>query len=1038
MSSQLKVFSASAGSGKTFRLVVEYISKLMSNPKAYRNILAVTFTNKATAEMKNRIMSVLYSLSEGENGVKAYVEKLKEKNTSLEDDDIRLKAKKALQYILHDYSNFWIETLDSFFQKVLRNLAKEIGVGSSFNLLLDDSQYVEEAIKRLKTEAESNATLQNYLNTLVADTTAKGEAWNYERSMMRFAGVLNKRSIAEKIKAMDTDLDELNKEVDRIKKGIKSFEGKINELINGIISKCKEYNLNGEDFKGKKHSLISKLERINGHYTTDNPLNIDEKYLDSSEWLKKDEKNPIVDNILIPLYKELFEYYNENHKKKRSELIIVNSVYKLYLLKFVSDIYTDLLKEDDMFVLKQTAPLLSEMVGEDDASFVYEKIGNRIDNIMIDEFQDTSELSWKNLKFLIKESLSKGEECALFGDIKQSIYRWNDGDWRMLADLSSGKSEFNDVAVESLKDNYRTAKNIVEFNNGFFSCQYKQLASEGANQDKKEELSLIADSVVQNAKMSSEKTEGEVRFIMPDEYINTMCIEGKIDPIIFLTLNEIEYYTKEKGYALNDIVLLFRNNDKLSKTAFALKENGYNTVSDDAFTFEKSLFINTLIRLMYYMDDNKDTLSKQWLMNQGIKHERLENISRFSDLKDSLLELVLAFVKEFDISYDDVFLFAFFDELLAYGQSYKQSLKDFLKYWEDTLSQKKVASQEIRDAIRLSTIHKSKGLEYPVVIVPFCDWKLVDNGDTLWVDNEDSSSNIKVFPSTLNQLEQTGYEKEVKQERYMQRIDNMNMLYVAFTRPKYCLSAISRANKKNSVGSILQEYISHYDKTRLPEDDSLFYTIGNDSLNAREEHLEQKERNSNPFEQTGKNTVLRFESATGIVPYALSGKAKEYLETDKIPEENEKIKRGIMLHAILSKIKRHSDLDFALSLSECEHTAGQKEEMKSILEEMLALAEPYHWFDGTYEVMNEQPLFFKDDNGECKQKRPDRIMMNEKECIVVDYKFSENRNSFRIYAEQLREYGRLLSEITERKTRLYLWFTDLSSEDLKSYIEEVK
>ncbi len=1023
---KLKTYTASAGSGKTFRLTVEYISKLLKNPYSYKNTLAVTFTNKATNEMKTRILSVLWSIVHKPEEVKDEIKKIEEKFEHSLSQTEKDNATKALDFIIHDYHHFWIETIDSFFQRILRNMAKELGVSSGFEVLLSDKEYLKQVIEELKTDVETSLQLDKCLNDLIQSRIREGKKWNYETDMLDFVKSSKENMITEAYPNKEDELlEKISEEtIDALAK-VKEFEQKINKYIEEAKKLSEDLSVqSGEEYtKCLKQLIYSAF--IDGY-------NIDSdkegKILkDLSKTAKKSfndigEKNEALMN-------RFSAYYDRNFKKVKTLHSIYSSAYKTSLLLFINQRKQELLKSDNLFLLKNTHKLLNDVVGdENDVPFIYEKIDSRINNLMIDEFQDTSIQAWKNFTYLIKESIAKGGDCSVFGDIKQSIYRWNDGDWHILKELcdnQKGNKYGIETDPDSLKENWRTDEQIVEFNNKFFASVFPKYGKfEIESQTPQKNLG-----------------KGEIRI----SFVDKSETNKKSDEVMRKTVEEINRYI-ELGYEVDDIVLLFRDNNKAKKMAAFLKANtNYKPSSATAFILESNTEIQKIIYLLKYAADKNDSISEYYLKNI-LKIDNLDSLNQYTDSSISLIDLATRLIADFDINSQDTFVLAFCDKLTNYCLRFGNDIKKFIAHWNEKMREEEVVISKEQNTLELQTIHKSKGLEYKVVIIPFCDWTLVDNKRDYWFENPNKDSAVRVFPTKLRNLEKMGeaYREIGQKEQYMQIVDNINILYVAFTRAKHCLSIISQkpsedkkvkekdASEKN-VAILLKEYLKEEEAKIVEESNCVRYEIGEE--NPKDNSIKEKKESSNPFIECSEivniNTDSKFDFSG--VRYALSKVADNFFETKEESSENTKALWGNLVHSVLSQIKTDKDIQKALSNVEI----NEREKVNDVLQSMLKFSESKHWFDGTYKVLNERSIVNLSNEEKEKTKRPDRIMIQDNEIVVVDYKFLEDLNDLQKYEEQIVEYGNLFREMGYENISLYLWGVESSFNKLTLDFGEV-
>lgn len=1016
---KLKTYTASAGSGKTFRLTVEYISKLLKDPYSYKTTLAVTFTNKATNEMKSRILSVLWSIIFNPEDVKDEIKEIEKELGHSFSQSEKDNAKKALDLILHDYHHFWIETIDSFFQRVLRNMAKEVGVSSGFEILLNDEEYLKRVIEELKEDAEVNPQLKKCLNDLIQSRIQEGKKWNYETDMLDFVTHSKEDMIANAYSLNDNHiLDAISQETKEAFEKIAEFEQKINDYIKAAKELSQEYGVQSGEFEIKSLQKFIYSAFINGY---DIGKDSESKVLKNlSKETKKSFKD--ISERFEDLSERFSDYYEKNYQKIKALNTIYSSAYKTSLLLFINQRKQELLKSDNLFLLKNTHKLLNDVVGdENDVPFVYEKIGSKVKDIMIDEFQDTSTQAWQNFTHLIKESIANGGNCAVFGDIKQSIYRWNDGDWQILKTLSNdkGNNEYGITTVSKpLEENWRTDEEIVKFNNEFFAKVFSEYGKlEIKNQIPKKNLA-----------------KGEIRISFADKY-DTLT---KSDNIMRKTVQEIYHYI-DLGYKVDDIMLLFRDNRKAKKMAdFLRTETNFKPSSSTAFYLESNPEVQKIILLLKYIADKKDSITS-YSLQYIHKIKNLDSLNKYNPSSIALIDLVIQLIEDFEINIQDTFVSAFCDKLTNYCLHKGNSLKEFLAYWNETMREEAVIIGVERGCIELQTIHKSKGLEKDVVILPFCDWNLTDNKNDVWFENLNPNSAVRVFPTKVKNLENMGEDyKEIGQkERYLQMVDNINILYVAFTRAKHCLSVISpqpaKTSETISISKIIHEHLKNENIESIYDFGCEDFAIG--SPNPKNDSIKQEKKSFNPFIEdlepiSVENEVkLNFSGSK----YALSKSAKDFFESEEETNENSKALWGSLVHSVLSQIKTDKDIQKALSNVEI----NKREKVNDVLQSMLKFSESKHWFDGTYKVLNERSIVNLSNEEKEKTKRPDRIMIQDNEIVVVDYKFLEDLNDLQKYEEQIVEYGNLFREMGYENISLYLWGVESSFSKLTLDFGEV-
>ena len=486
---ELLVYKASAGSGKTFTLAVEYIKHLILNPRAYRQILAVTFTNKATAEMKERILQQLYGIWLSDPASEPYLNRIREdlRQKNLSDSDIRWAAGTALQYMLHDYSRFRVETIDSFFQSVMRNLARELELSPNLNIELNNADVLSDAvdslIEKLTPSSPVLAWLLDYINERIADD----KRWNVSDEIKRFGWNIFDEGYIERGEGLRQQL----KEPDIIKlyrNVLREMETEALEQMKSFydqfIGELESHALTAEDLKGGTRGIGSYFRKLrDGRLSDKDVLNATLKNSldDAKNWATKTSprKNDIIhlaETSLLPLLQDAETFRPRNNKTVNSCRLSLQHLNKLQLLAHIDEEVRELNREHNRFLLSDTNALLHNLVRDGDSSFVFEKIGANIRNVMIDEFQDTSRMQWDNFKILLLEGLSQGADSLIVGDVKQSIYRWRNGDWGILNALGTKETPIPyPVRVETLKTNRRSETNIIRFNNSLFTAAVEYL-----------------------------------------------------------------------------------------------------------------------------------------------------------------------------------------------------------------------------------------------------------------------------------------------------------------------------------------------------------------------------------------------------------------------------------------------------------------------------------------------------------------------------------------------------------------------------------
>ena len=1042
---ELLVYKASAGSGKTFTLAVEYIKHLIINPRAYRQILAVTFTNKATAEMKERILTQLYGIWKGAPSSEAYLERIKnyklkikeEGGDGLTDGEIRQRAGMALQYMLHDYSRFRVETIDSFFQSVMRNLARELELSPNLNIELNNSEVLSDAvdslIEKLTPTSPVLAWLLDYIDERIRDV----------------------------LRDMETEA------LEQMKSFYDQFEGEL-----------EGHALTPEDLKGGARGIGSYFRKLrDGRLSDKDVLNatLQNSLADAKNWAtktssRKDDIICLAKTSLIPLLQEAERMRPQRNRTLNSCRLSLQHLNKLQLLNHIDEEARTLNREHNRFLLSDT-----KLVREGDSSFVFEKIGANIRNVMIDEFQDTSRMQWDNFRLLLLEGLSQGADSLIVGDVKQSIYRWRNGDWGILNSLGNKELNLNSfpVRVETLKTNRRSETNIIRFNNQVFTAAIDYLNALHLNELKEDCLPLkraYAD-VVQESPKSTEYGYVKATFLEPDD-------EHNYTEQTLLALGEEVQRLLEEGVTLNDITILVRKNKNIPPIAdYFDKELHLSVVSDEAFRLDASLAICMLMDALRCLSNPENRIAEAALMEnyklQMTNDEQSGFIiatplpETFTSRRETLrlmplyelLEELFSIFGMSRIEKQDAYLFSFFDAVTEYLQSNSSELASFIRYWDETLCSKTIPSGEM-DGIRILSIHKSKGLEFHTVLIPFCDWKLENetNNQLVWcAPPEEPYNAISLVPVNYSTtMAESIYRQDYLHERLQLWVDNLNLLYVAFTRAGKNLILWSRKEQKGTMSELLANTLPHIAKDGAGswDEEASIYENGkicpspvpvsqHDADNpandeAKPLYYEQKplycERKPEVYEQQPVNRLsqkpvklpVHMESMLHDIEFRQSNRSADFIAgVDEAESSQRFINRGRLLHTLFSAIETEKDIDNAISQLVFEGVIGRsetEEEIRNLTQRAFSLPQVKDWYSGTWQLFNECDIIWQE-NGELRTRRPDRVMMRGEEIVVVDFKFGKPNKK---YNKQVQGYMQLLVRMgyVAENIRGYLWYVE--------------
>lgn len=1068
---RLLVYKASAGSGKTFTLAVQYIRQLIEDPYSYRRILAVTFTNKATTEMKERILSQLYGIATSLKSSDGYLKEImKTSNKSV--DEIRKAADTALKNIIHDYSRFRIETIDSFFQSVMRNLARELELGANMTIELNNGDVLSDAVDSMIEKLDRMSPTLYWLLEYIEERIADDKRWNVSSEIKGFGRNIFDEAYIEK----GVELREKLKDT----KFIPQYRKKLQEKRESILDTMKGFNehfqeilnangLTPADLKNGARGIGSYFNKIaSGKLSNDVRNSTVEKCLEGAEnWTTK--TSPHKDTIISLANQVLIQVLNDAESTRMSSNKVLNScdmslryLNNLQLLMRIDSEVREQNLSHNRFLLSDTNALLHSIIREGDASFVYEKIGTTIDTVMIDEFQDTSRMQWENFHLLLEESLAQKEGSMIVGDIKQSIYRWRNGDWKILAGLDKDRS-FR-LNSKTLDTNWRSEANIIAFNNDIFTSACKVL-NERYKVDEGEDCTQLLDAYSDvRQKTSKDTKEGYIKL----SFLKNSEEHPYTDTTMELLAEEVDSLVK-KGVRVNDIAILVRKNKSIPAIAdYFDKNTPYRVVSDEAFRLDASLAVCMLIDGLRYISEPTDRIACARLavayQKEILKKDVDYNTVLLNSVEDylpaefrlmlpemslmplyELLEKLFVIFRMDMIEEQDAYLCAFYDAVTEYMQNNSSELTSFLTYWNDTLYAKTIPSGEI-SGIRILSIHKSKGLEYHTVLLPFCDWKMENEtyNHMLWCRINEADADKEPFceldltpVNYSSAMAESYFSDSYREERLQLWVDNLNLLYVAFTRACKNLIVWCKDEQKDTVSKLLRESIDCMKEIKMtcnmPEldeedeenkeenDEPIVYEYGEICISGEK----KKSDSTNRLVAIPDAVNVKIESLETEIDFKQSNRSADFIRGDEDEEENlrsQYIRQGQLLHTLFASIDTKEDLTAAIERLLFEgviESTEKAQEIYEIAERALNLDEVKDWYSGEWTLYNECSIIYNDEQGKMQTRRPDRVMMKGNEVVVVDFKFGKKKPE---YSTQVREYMSLLSEMGYTDIKGYIWY----------------
>ena len=1061
--SKLNIYRASAGSGKTYTLTKEFIFLLFRNPFDYKHILAVTFTNKATAEMKNRILNMLYLIWTGQN--QDYFKELYKLEKS--EEEIKSKAGLILHLLLHDFSRFSISTIDSFFQKILRAFIYELGLHNNFRTELNSHKFMQLAVDRLimKLGQKNQVALKSWLIQSAKENMELGYNWNLSTALY----TLGKQIYSENFQTFQLNLTEQLTD----KKNLESYKGDLIKIIQSFESIVKEYGNKGlklindhglewDHFPGKSRTPLKIFQKMAQLEKYDDLKSVEPWVNNIDEWIRKDvDKNTdlkirdLYNNGLNHLLSESIQFINDHLIQYNTTNVIYKQFNALGIVTDISMEIDELCREEMVYLLSNSGQLIHKIIDNNDSPFIYEKSGNSYYHFMIDEFQDTSVLQWENFKPLIENSLSANQHSLLVGDVKQSIYRWRNSDWELLARKAKNDLQYFGINEQSLDTNWRSRENIINFNNVLFQTaanilqqQLNDTLSEFGDENTKSEWNSIVNDAYKDVYQHTSKNKigsgGEISIDIITQNENSeyeeLVIKKAVDKIEKCLTNGVQH---------KDICVLVRKKEEAKLITNALLSGTYSehphaVVSNEALTLSGSIAVNMIINQLKYIMDPLSSLNSAYihLYHKILDHsiipsetDSVQLLSPDNELLDNLIQLkglplinmiekVIQYLPEECHKNEGVFIQSLIDLANNYIKQDSADLSGFLEWWDSEGYQETISIPEEQDAIRVMTIHKSKGLEFEIVIMPFLNWQLDDTGHKEIIWCEDPFNNIELVPVQYSKnLINTLFKNDYFNEHIHRYVDNINLLYVAFTRGKSTIYGIipelNKNNKLQKVSDLLHltfgsnDFKLNLDKnsnnSSVKFDESGLYFGTNVDFSVLKT-VSNKQIQEIEFSHEQLPNLKTWDYTTRV---SIAKESDEFLSSDV----SNQINKGKVMHQLFELIKVPEDLNKGLSKLNLEGviTAEQADSLEKEIQPLFNNTKVKSWFKKDVKVLNETMILSKKGI-----YIPDRVIIDKDSATVIDYKFGEQKTGKHI--SQVKNYMNFISQMTKLKTTGFIWY----------------
>ena len=1063
----MNVCRASAGTGKTFTLAAYYVGLLLSG-ESYRNILAVTFTNKATAEMKERILGYLYGIATG-TGDEAFLKKALElsgKGSVVSGQwsvvsgqwSVRARAEQCFREMLLDYDNVQVSTIDSFLQTLLAGMAKMLGKAAGFRVELNLKQVITKAVDRLLT-TDMSPTLQQIMGDYLQEQLRQEGRWDIRQTLINLALDLYNEQVQMLVSDGKVELDE--RTISAYKRSLDRWAQLPDmQYLQNMVAQAKTAN---EALAKPDKDVGNAITRIERSLAGDRTLKSDDQF----RWLTEKKLEKTTDPLLLRINEQAVRC----GKMYRECMLTRSCLNDMRLMKSLLQEIETCLQDENRMLLAKTADTLRNALKEGDADFVLEKAGIRYKHIMIDEFQDTSTLQWQVFQPLIADVLAgEGHTLLIVGDIKQSIYRWRNGDWHIMAELGTETDPFQayyNKDFAPLVKNFRSRRNVVQFNlqtmmrvcdlneenskiKGLYDEGYRTPFNspyEGGDNlsdfyNSKNDGGFVRLRVYPKCRATKKETA-----TLAEQTLQTARVQQDILTDMFATIRQL----LDKGERASDIMILVRKNAEAQQVVDFYNaqvdwHNEVRIVSADSFHIDQSQSVQMIINALLATDPAQNIALRYVDLHLPEAHPAKANLQeRLASTNDlplyeqvqAIVRLLLCDEQGMFLGEDLAYVNCFMDKLMNYVATEGANRQAFLQYWADMMHTDSISAPD-SNAMRIMSIHSSKGLESKTLFIPFCNWAVVDkkNHPNLWceacVEPQGNVKRLKQVPIPWKQaMEGTDYEAAYRQEAEAQRVDNLNLLYVALTRAADNLYLYTDwlVQKKEGevdqhVGTLLmnayglkeaalEAFENYSDETKPCFAE---YILGEEPYI----HCPKQEQKADLFSfrnaaevqaaMQSNDDQVRFRQSQESMLYGLFGE-------EKAEQMIAHINIGSLCHDILAHMvtreEQQAVVERYMQRGVIESEV-QRCEVESLLNRAWENPQMCEWFDGSWDLLREQAMMV---NGE--EKRPDRVMLKGDKAIVLDYKFGSPNPK---YHKQVADYMEVMHLLGYREVEGYLWY----------------
>ena len=1038
MTKNLHIYRSSAGSGKTYSLVRNFIGMALIgdgnifSPRYFRHILAITFTNKAASEMKERVLSFISDLSKGVGQGKAhsFFSHIQE-DTSLSVEDIKKRSQQILTAILHNYTDLSISTIDKFVFRIVRTFAHDLQMAQAFEVEMDKDLLIQPTVSFLISRIGTNKEVSDALVAFALSKADEGKSYNLENALEQFA----KHLFIEKSEKFITSLNDVSisdclEVKNDLLSEIDAFEQLLLNKRKEFLAFCKTFNLGPKDFtRGAFYNYFNNFrKRSSDKFFPSDTL---QKNVANNKWSAKsvdeDKKEIIINHadFLSTLFDDVQKHLRVGFKDYIFNKLLLNNIFSIAVLNELSKELEQFKEENNVKHISEFNNAIAEIIRKEPTPFIYERLGERYHHFLIDEFQDTSVMQWHNLLPLVHNSLSEGYQNLIVGDAKQSIYRWRGGEVEQFVQLPEHifqsellpnpdelkNSLLNNAEEKVLSDNWRSDKEIVQFNNAFFN-NLKTIISP--------DLQAIYESSEQNPKGN------DGGYIHIDLTPDTKSFKSDVmDKII----NQIEVL-RSMNYDFKDMAILCRTGKEACQAAESLNKAGINVLSDEALLLSASKDVNFILAVLAYLHNTQDKVSQTYIVsylyynNENADynlHQVLESIGKGDsrvfnafitslgiDFKPQALwelaiyDLVERLIHVFKLSSTDIYLHYFLDAIHKFSIKNSNDIVAFLEWWDKNHDKEAIVVPDDMDAVKVMTVHKSKGLEFPIVFIPF-NWKVGKASDEIWVDAKGKIKKMKVaLLNNSKQLERSEYAEIHKEEKNKAIMDDLNVLYVAMTRPKHQLYIYTAEYKNLDDFNTLSKLIGYYFQNTTYE---FPISIGKLEPKSNDKDIDNLELNLNYSSLSDWRKTIRLKK-----------------NSNQLWDINlDRQQWGSLLHECLAQIHYPKDKEAVLDKLERNGliSVEMKSKLRNRIEELLNDEQLMPFFLEDWEVKTEQIIL--QESGESYV--PDRLLIKNNKVKIIDYK-TGSTSQMEKHKKQVDGYYKALKKMGFEEISKYIIYTE--------------